>query len=398
MEYKIKEQYLNVLEETLKPIQAKAKKNGLKLEYKIVDEETQQVPEYDYVLGYLETIKVNTQKYLIIEVNADLKKDNWVFLGVIDHLGEQNVIRKALNIEVPEKYFTADLVCEHCNTHRTRKETYLVYNKDTKEFKQVGKNCLEVYTGINIKRVLEYIQALGQITRVTESDYDCCYGLGLYNLGTYDRDKLLAYSYEIIKAFGYVSTKSENAVSTKTRILDIFAYERKEYPFHIACNRKCMKSTLEKINFNPNKEEVNNEVKACLEWLTHQANNDYIRNLKTICQDKSVNKKYVGYVVSLMGAYLRSKMEKQPVKPTEYVGTIGEKLEIDVKSIEVTTSWETQWGTTFVHRITDKKDRVYVWKTSKHVTECNHITGTIKAHTEYKREKQTEITRCKVDN
>ena len=72
-----------------------------------------------------------------------------------------------------------------------------------------------------------------------------------------------------------------------------------------------------------------------------------------------------------------------------------------ILSVEVIASWETVYGITSVYKITLADGSILTWKTSTGLfLERNEafdtITFTVKDHTEYKGDKQTEITRCKV--
>ena len=84
-----------------------------------------------------------------VEVEGKYQLDDWSFVAVIQHDEVGNIMRCAnsdLESKIPERYFTAPQACEHCNRQLNRKDTYLVYNHEDKEFKQVGKNCLMNYT------------------------------------------------------------------------------------------------------------------------------------------------------------------------------------------------------------------------------------------------------------
>jgi predicted extracellular nuclease len=54
----------------------------------------------------------------------------------------------------------------------------------------------------------------------------------------------------------------------------------------------------------------------------------------------------------------------------------------------------------YAHTFKDADGNVFTWKTQNgvglNVGDSVNVKGTIKAHTEYKEEKQTELTRCKV--
>ena len=63
------------------------------------------------------------------------------------------------------------------------------------------------------------------------------------------------------------------------------------------------------------------------------------------------------------------------------------------------TSWDGQYGIIKIYKFMDKDGNVYTWKTSKLVDDIfveMSIIGTVKAHTEFRGIKQTEITRCRV--
>ena len=68
-------------------------------------------------------------------------------------------------------------------------------------------------------------------------------------------------------------------------------------------------------------------------------------------------------------------------------------------SFECLTSWETQYGTTFIYKITDINNNCFIWKTSKNFFDYNIlklIKGTIKEHSTFNHIKQTVLTRCRV--
>ena len=91
---------------------------------------------------------------------------------------------------------------------------------------------------------------------------------------------------------------------------------------------------------------------------------------------------------------------------SEHIGSIGEKVDLDV-ILEKSAWFEIPsfrgFGTDTMHIYTfrDDKGDAIIWKTSKCLGIENgvmvHIKGTIKEHSEYQDEKQTVITRCKVE-
>lgn len=87
---------------------------------------------------------------------------------------------------------------------------------------------------------------------------------------------------------------------------------------------------------------------------------------------------------------------------SQYVGEIGDKIEFKGEYVK-SGSWESHMGwmttTMYAHTFKDVDGNVFVWKTqtacAMNYGEPVHLTGTVKNHSEYKDEKQTELKRCK---
>ena len=96
---------------------------------------------------------------------------------------------------------------------------------------------------------------------------------------------------------------------------------------------------------------------------------------------------------------LREKWEADNAPKTEWYGSIKDKVDLEVKLVR-RGSYDTMYGTTFVYTFEDAQGHQLVWKTGtwleQEVDSQVALKGTIKAHTEYKGTKQTELTRCKV--
>lgn len=90
---------------------------------------------------------------------------------------------------------------------------------------------------------------------------------------------------------------------------------------------------------------------------------------------------------------------------SQHVGQIGDKIKIKGTYVR-SGSWEQNsfrgWGTDtmYIHIFKDADGNVFTWKTQKGLSadygNAVDIIGTVKNHSEYKDEKQTELTRCKV--
>ena len=90
---------------------------------------------------------------------------------------------------------------------------------------------------------------------------------------------------------------------------------------------------------------------------------------------------------------------------SQHVGQVGEKVEVKGTFLR-TGSWEQKsfrgFGTEtmYCHTFKDVNGNLFTWKTQKSLGleygEAVQVKGTVKAHSEYQEEKQTELTRCKV--
>lgn len=118
MEYKIFEENMDRLEKKLNKIAAKCKKYGNEFVYEKVGEE---YAEYKDENGSKYTVK-----YIIVNVEGKAVINNWKFIASVQHTEKGNIIKKCCEVEVPKRYYTSEPVCEHCNSKRSRKDTYIV--------------------------------------------------------------------------------------------------------------------------------------------------------------------------------------------------------------------------------------------------------------------------------
>ena len=93
-----------------------------------------------------------------------------------------------------------------------------------------------------------------------------------------------------------------------------------------------------------------------------------------------------------------------PKSTSEYVGEIGDKIEakLTFKSEHSFETHYTYYGElNFIYKFADQDGNIIVWKTTKCLDlkegEEYIVKGKIKDHNEYKGEKQTILTRCKIE-
>lgn len=400
--YRIFEANMERLEKKLKRISNKCKKYGNDFQYKIVDEEWEEKKEVNkYGATYTKILH-----YIIVEAEGTAVINDWQFIATLNHEKQGNIIKKypGCNVEIPERYYNCDPVCEHCNSNRYRKNTYIVQNINTGEFKQVGKSCLADFThGLNAEYITQCISFYDELIQgeSIDLDYDFIKENRYANI-----DTALCYIAETINKFGYVKSDLPGQRSTRQRALEYYLCNNNRNALIYEIRKVC-EIEMENISFNAETDEIKSYIKNVKEWILNQdENNNYFHNLKIVCNAEYIKYDNFGILASVFPCYNRA-MEKQKelevIRKNDsgsvYVGNIGDRITIEIDFYKIVTSYETQWGVTGIYKIYGKDGNIYIWKTSKGIGDSRAkvtITGTIKEHKEWNGIKQTEITRCRV--
>lgn len=366
------------------------------------------VPTFTYSEPHVVTFTDDDGNKHLVEVvdvttpdeTETVKVNGWEFTATIEHTDNGNIINNISGADLPVRFRTAPCQCEHCNTIRNRKDSYVVRNTETGEYKQVGKQCLKDFTqGMTADHVLFSVS-------VYDLFQSFSVGSSFRMLPEYHRViDVLTYAAEAVRLWGYKSSSCETYDRpTKVTVDEALRIDNGEQS-KLLQHTKMM---MERDNFNGKNPDSMNTAYKALEWLMSiPADTEYLNNLTILCSKEAITVKHFGYVVSLIPTYFKA-MEKeeerkarearkaQAQKTSQYVGTVGDKVEMTVKNFRLLTSFETMYGVSFIYGWEDEDGNQYTWKTSNSFDSATTIKGTIKAHTEYRGVKQTEMTRCKV--
>lgn len=345
---------------------------------------------------------------LILSVNFDIKINGWQFIASIDHLNTGNIVKSAVSdITLPEKYRTAKYTtCDHCHTSRYRKQTHIVYNENTNEFKQVGSSCLKVYTGLDVANIVAFADLYNAISSYNggEDMRDFLDYSGFFNSDKYlnVRDEICL-AYDLVNIYGY--EKKGGKTSTAGRVANMEDYFNGYLAKYQPKKYRELKETFETKGIKFYSDESYKKADEIIKYvLSQKVTNDYMNNMHVLLENKEVERKYRNFIVSAVAVYnkgLEREKEYQQQHANDmtskHVGNVGERLNILVKSCNTVTSWETEFGTTYIYKFIDVNDNIYTWKTTKVFRDdITSLTGTVKTHNDYKGIKQTELTRCKV--
>lgn len=320
-----------------------------------------------------------------IEVQGSYKINGWDFVGVIEHSSPVNIIRVAderFYNRIPERYYTAPRECEHCFIKRDRNDTFLVYNEDNDEFKQVGRTCLKLYTGgLDAEVCAAYIQFLTELTEnnVEENDNGAISDFEKQHLVMMMDDiKKKAITY--VKDHGYVPGK-----------------------------------TGEKFNEALSEEKIND----CDPNLIHEMDNwindlydssSWISNIKGVWGKDEYEYRDASLLTSAISAFLKNKMIKDANRSNEsntYAGNVGDEVTLTIQNVSVAYEKTVYFGKNSnsypVYKIIDEDGKIYLWGCTNDNIKPKAgdvLKGKIKAlKPENNRgEKITELTRCKILN
>jgi hypothetical protein len=310
-----------------------------------------------------------------------LKLGDYKVIAIIEHgktKDDKNVnIIHALeydHVDI-EQYRHAPSRCNHCNINRHRNKTVLLLDNITGDIIQVGMTCLHEYTGIDC---LDVIQAYQDATIVINEKPQID-GSYINNSWQYEETLIyLASCIQEIEMHGY-----EKEV-TKTRAWN----------------------NIEKRYYEP----YINKAQEVIDYFTSRDFDDYfLRNIKsTLSHEYAKSSGLVAYAYIAyqkdMEREKQREIEREIAEASKHVGNVKDRITVKVELYNQFT-YETNYSyygeLNYIHIFIDEEGNQYKWKTQNALIDYDIgdeliITGTIKAHGEYKGVKLTELTRCKI--
>ena len=396
MTYLIHEDFFPGVEKKLNSIAKKCQKFGNNFTFEVVGEE------------FLEKTSdgiTTIHKFFQVEVGGTAKVGDWECVAVMEAHPEGNIIRRInTEVEVPTIFRNSDNICEHCGTKRNRTNLYIIHNVETDEWKQVGGSCLKLYTGgLSMEYVVVFLDG---ITELEEKSGSVATGGGCY----YPVREVLSKAYEIISKTGYFS--AESYLPTKY-LVSILMFKDSDRAVDLV-NGEFVSNGLS-VRFSHkdfNKPETEVVVDNIINYyMGIEDDSEFIHNVKVMLESGYTSAKNFGILSFLPEGYNRyvqkeearvAREKGREQEKSEHYGVVGNRYkDIEVKSVNLVTSWEGQFGYTYIYKIVTADDFVLTWKTSNYLYLENNekfsfITFTVKAHSEYRGQNQTEVTRCKV--
>lgn len=298
--------------------------------------------------------------------------NNYEFIAKIEHLEHGNVINCNPSLkdtdQIISKYGHSTQQCDVCKTTRDRNNTFILKNIKTDETFTVGSTCLKKFVTIEdatsffdiAKRLSEMLEMFNKIKHGLSmgAGNDSYLSSGWKNnkSGTIPISELLLYGCISILSTGSYRKKDDIDSTYNDTINLMYGFKTSDdddrlQKYYVKAGH--MRDDI--INFI---HEFDFETAA-----SRQLNmSTYFHNLKVLTSGDSVTTKNAGFILSIIPMYQRysKNVNNKDVADNGYLGSKGDKINVDVKVINVKPI-ETIAGTRMnIYTMTDKENHSIV--------------------------------------
>ena len=396
-------------------------------------------------------------------------EDEWIILGIIDY--KDGLLKAAPGQQVPIELvgdMSGNSDCDHCHKRIYRNKIVFVKKIKDGTILRVGGTCIKNYLGYDYEKVLAYltdISFLGESWGDSSGGGDDWGDSGGYSGGRHIETEISVN--EIVKYYiwwynnrGYISRASAEKINSKKReewLKNNPTSDPEDYYYSDRSSNKqstgdSVKGDVDEAYSPPENtgkyqqenmdkwlefmEEYESRLKTIsddnphiqkfYDFIEENKENNFLFNVNNMIKQNSVKKSLINYIAGGCSFYfgklyseeMKRKAEEEKlsgvkveVKPSEWVGVVGEKTKLENLEIVHIGGFETQWGWSNVYKLKDPAGNVYtkfgtigtqytVKKTENDPNDNNiqvgdiiSVTAQIKKHDEYKDIKQTTLGR-----
>ena len=318
------------------------------------------------------TVTLNAKHQIIAKIELPTKEDTVVTM----------INREDYKVE--DFQHIKELSCDHCHSNRRRKKGFILKNLETGELLQIGATCMKDYTrDLSIMEKMRFQNNLYDEFLFDEETYmKSCFSSDSW----LPIEDVIVYTNRVVDKDGCFIKAGDvmysNEQSTKDKVEELSLKER-----------NITDEELERVK------EMFDTIQSC--EIEEIMGKEFNIELLDLIKNRYCKRKQFGKAVWIHQLYHRIIEYKEPEvinTINEYVGEIGDKMEVELKSIN--NIWiETYYGMSCMNKFVDETGRIFVWWTTKEIDtdgEFKKMKFAIKSHNEYKEEKQTVITRAKI--
>ena len=380
-EFQLNAYELEMTREKIEKINARCAKRGipggLNVEYR---EETKK-EKNDF------GIEIEYVVYMTKITGISPKLPNWEFIATLDYDHNAGlIVRTYPGVNSIDRSGLREGWCDHCQTDRYRKNTYVMRNTESGEQIQVGSSCIKDFTGW---------EALPYSAEKMSKDIEEMsggFGGGARDVSTLT---VLSVAWACVMEFGYV--KSREIGATVDRVRDVI-----DPPKRISDDYRA-----ELMRLSAYADELSGKGAELRAWILSDefsGNSEYVLNLKSIARADLISSRNYGILCSAPQAWARH-LEKTFIQKVEkaestsvHIGEIGERWALAL-TLESERHIETAYGSSTLYKLSDTSGNVFSWfasspKLDGMVGERVSLTAGIKAHKDWKGNAETALTRC----
>jgi hypothetical protein len=347
--------------------------------------------------------------YLAEVTGAAPKLAGFEFLATLQHDDAGTILRTVPTATIADgelnRFRTVKPHCEHCETRRYRKDSFVVRETATGIVKQVGRNCLGAYLGgQSPEGVASLATMLADIRAGLDDELGDYYGGG-HELALGLPEFMIAVAM-MVRLHGWVSKSAAANDPTERLHSTVGAVWNLMFPVD-ADDRAAARAFRAEMT-DADRDTAARAFQMFGDFVNSGSTlNDYLWNLRVSLGSPLVTSRKAGIAGSLIGWYERETgrqaeriaadaVAKAARESSQHVGEVKQRLDLTLTVTRIVTSCG-DYGTSYGHFFADATGNVFVWWTGSTRLEIGTTyTGkcTVKKHDEYKDIKQTALTRC----
>lgn len=373
----------NEIEKKLKSIVNKCRKNNVPCTFEISEPYSKHIVDRRSKDTYAVSV-------CDIEIDAKLKFNGWTALGLVQR---KDGITQCYfdDPSLIKDYCNTDFHCDHC-MKRAHRNSIIVLENESGERKIVGTSCVKEFTcGLDGSLVA----AFNDYARI---------------LSAKDSELRILMQGESLDDMPISALYDGNCVRTYSveRILSIASIIINRYGFEPSCSINATWKVVQEYLSDRSLTDIEDEAKDAILWIKSLSDEDlfksqYLFNIRQVIDAGYCTARHFGLLVSLIPTYrkhLRIMSIESNKQVSDYVAKVGDKFSYELIYIS-TISYQSRFGTGFFHLFKDSNGNIFKWSTSNGKIPVDSgskilVSGKIKAHEEYRNEKQTVLTRCKI--
>jgi hypothetical protein len=327
-----------------------------------------------------------------------IKLGNWQVLGQLE-AAEAGTLVFSVTSDEEELQALRDRVphasnCDHCNTLRRRRFTYLLRCTETRAFRLVGKSCLRDFTGIDPAAAL-FLARLHELVLASEEDLEGFVQAGGRN--AVSTETFLARVSFLIAAEGFTSMSGSRTTGRTPTCLDAMRFEE------LLDDRGPGLSQFWRQDEERHREKAR-AIRAHYKLDGPEEGTDHFtQNVRVLLAADllELDRKHLAFAAAAVAQFGREAGKNGPAtRPSEHVGVKGQKLTTGVR-IKRVIPIEGRFGLTHLVLMDDEQGNRLVWKASacpqllreSDDKVVHQVRATVKEHDDYKGMAQTVVTR-----